>query len=1264
MIPHSAGAAWQSVPMTDRPHGAARDILRWPADPDQFVDTTRCPACFTRLESSRCRECGLELGVPAATELLAVSTRLHGEEVARRTLITRMRAEQAAAERVVRSSVGAGQAATPDVAAAAMANAAPVSTASAGVPVPSMAPAAPPTALAQPSTPTPAPSVGDGPPRSTRSSVQVLLLTLGVVLISITAIVFLFVAYLVASLEVRSVIIAVASVLVLGLAWLLRARRLPGTAEGVASVAIVLLLLDVWIVRANGLFGTESVDAAGYTGGALLVVALVLFGVRAVSGIRVVGFAAAGLAPVGVFLLAFQAAPEGEFATGVWLGCLAASLLGTLAVLTPRTIERVIVLAAGFVAGGIALLPAAWALPDTSWNQLWAYLAVATGWLLTLIAMRARSGGLSAGWTRIAALALGASLALAPTVSIYSELDLEELALWLAPAAAGAVVSALAAVARLVTTASRAAVWAAASAVVVTLAAAVPGLVVGVATVIARLFGSAQPWQLDADSPVVSLVAEAELAAVLVPFVLASGALVVAALAGRLRTFAALPIGAALAGVLVIGAVAPGVAASAAVLVALAAGSLALAALLRRLAVPGLLVTLLVLGAGGGALAWWVGYSSADVWPWTTVLVLATIIAGREFARRVWSAQAAPLAGTVHLAVASTIAAAAMFSIAPWLEATGVALVSPWMSPWMWLATIGAVLLVGTALVRVGTPGERLATVVPLFAASAVALIAVAFQTDAPLRWLPAAIFVVAGLLWLRIGALPSMQAVFGVATPLALALAAAPGADELLGPEFVGVGVAGASLLAAALAHVVLPASGGARLGWGIAVGLSSFAALLLGVTGPNAFGQLWLVLLLLTPVPIVIAALDGDPIAGRQPSRHLAWLSVGLAVATVWTWLAGDGVDNVEAYTLPLAVALAVAGGLITWRRGTDDTRASGRTALFGVAAAVAVLPSVASSGDSELRTLVLGSIGIVVAIAAGFLPESARGVPVRLLGVVAGWVAITGAALVRGSAVATGTEDSVLIIEFWPLVALAAGIAIAVGWARSASRPAWVGEALLAASVALAAIPTVLAIISGEQPTLRAAVLFPLLAVAHIAASATTVRPVAGPVLGWTTLGALVLGGLAALMPGGVDPFDLVTASVGVALIGAGAFRMRRSPELGSWPALGPGLAVLLLPALLADFTDPELWRNVALGVVAVVAVVVGAIRRLQAPLLLGGAVLLVHAIVQLWPWITALYEAVWWWLWLGIAGVLLVVLAATYERQLRLARGTVRSIAALR
>jgi hypothetical protein len=212
--------------------------------------------------------------------------------------------------------------------------------------------------------------------------------------------------------------------------------------------------------------------------------------------------------------------------------------------------------------------------------------------------------------------------------------------------------------------------------------------------------------------------------------------------------------------------------------------------------------------------------------------------------------------------------------------------------------------------------------------------------------------------------------------------------------------------------------------------------------------------------------------------------------------------------------------------------------------------------------------------------------------------------------------------------------------------------------------ASVPTLVAILSGIQPTVRAAVLFLALAIVHVAAAAVRARPIGGPILAWSSLGALVVGGTLVLVRDTVDPFDLVTVSVGAALLGAGAFRMSRSSEVGSWPALGPGLAVLLLPPLVADFTDPVLWRLIGLGVVAALAVVIGAVRRLQAPLLLGGAVLLVHAVAQLWPWITWLYEAVWWWLWLGIAGVILVALAATYERQLRLARGVVRSIGDLR
>ena len=55
MICRHADPAWQSVRMTDRtsPVGGPAP-RRWPADPTQLVDTTRCPACFSTLSATRC----------------------------------------------------------------------------------------------------------------------------------------------------------------------------------------------------------------------------------------------------------------------------------------------------------------------------------------------------------------------------------------------------------------------------------------------------------------------------------------------------------------------------------------------------------------------------------------------------------------------------------------------------------------------------------------------------------------------------------------------------------------------------------------------------------------------------------------------------------------------------------------------------------------------------------------------------------------------------------------------------------------------------------------------------------------------------------------------------------------------------------------------------------------------------------------------------------------------------------------------------------
>ena len=1270
-------SACQSERMTDRMRPATSDLRRWPSDPSLLVDTTRCPACFAPLLRSQCDECGLRLDLPGAAGLLAAGARVRDAEAERQQLITGLRARQAAeADAGPWGAASVPQAASlaPDATSAPPTAPGAAKAEAVAVPVPApppppLPPVLPPSAADRgDAPPPPAAAVGESPRAPRRSGVQILLLTLGVVLLSVAAIVFLLVAYLIATLEVRSVVIAGASVLVLALSWLLRARGLPGTAEGVAALAVVLLVLDVWIVRANDLFSSDRLDAPAYWGGALLVLAAVLAGARLVSGVRVPGIAAAVLAPMGLAVFAFGIAPPDETATGVWWGGTAVLLAGAAARFGRRSVERAILVWAGLGGGAIALAAAPWAIDAVAWSPTWALLGSAAAWVVMLVALRMRSTDAWAKAAPAAASIAGIAAAAAPALGAAAELDGRD-ALWIAPASAGAVACAAAAVTR-----RRGGRWApdAFSAFVgsaaVAAVAAMPALLVAVVATASLGEAPFQAWSLDAFAQreaTASLLGdprELMLGAVLAPLALAIAGAIAFALLGRLRRLGAVPLGLVLTAWVAAGVTAPTLLGVTAMLLAVAITALGLAALRATHDVPGAVLVLAGFGIGSAAVAWALAHGSADLWWWTVAAAAVLAIVGRILAGRVWSGPTAPVLGALHLVAASVIVALAAYASPAWADAAGRPFAAPWDRGTFVVGVVAALVLAVVSLTHGLRARDRMAIAIPLFAAGLLGATVDGVAGAGPFAWLPATALALVGLAWLR-SPVAGMRVALAAAVPVMLGIAGWALVTEYGGSEVAVHGAAGAALLAAALGHAVLPRDGGMRIAWGVAVGVVAALVLRTALFLPADPQQTWLVLLVLAPVPILIAALYGDPIAGDSPARHVSWVSLALVVGSVWARLFLDGVREVEAYTLPLAAALAATGALLMWRRRPGTGTAAGRTAVLGSAAAVAVFPSLAGTAGSELRTLVLVATGSVAVLAGLFLPERSRGVPLRLLVVASGWVAVTGAALVRGTAIARG-EPSALLPEFWPALALAVGVLTAVAWARSDARPVVMAEVGLAASVAVASIPTVAATLEGDRPDLRAGLLLAALAALHVASVAFPVRPIAGPVIRWTTLGVMHLAGLTMLAARAVDPFDVVTVPIGVAMIAAAAIRMGRTPTLGSWSALGPGLAVLLIPALLADWFDPELWRIVALGLAAVATVVLGAVYRLQAPILLGGVVLLVHALTQLWPWISMLYEAVWWWLWLGLAGALLVVIAATYERQVRLARGAVRTIAALR
>jgi hypothetical protein len=125
--------------------------------------------------------------------------------------------------------------------------------------------------------------------------------------------------------------------------------------------------------------------------------------------------------------------------------------------------------------------------------------------------------------------------------------------------------------------------------------------------------------------------------------------------------------------------------------------------------------------------------------------------------------------------------------------------------------------------------------------------------------------------------------------------------------------------------------------------------------------------------------------------------------------------------------------------------------------------------------------------------------------------------------------------------------------------------------------------------------------------------------------------------------VEAYTLPAAGV-VLLAGAAAWRDHR--HRGSWPVFGPGIAMALLPSLVLTIDRGGLARPLLLTAGALLAVLGGVGRRLQAPLLLGAFTLVALGVDAVLPVAAQLPR----WLTIGAAGLLLLWLGATTERRL--------------
>lgn len=382
-----------------------------------------------------------------------------------------------------------------------------------------------------------------------------------------------------------------------------------------------------------------------------------------------------------------------------------------------------------------------------------------------------------------------------------------------------------------------------------------------------------------------------------------------------------------------------------------------------------------------------------------------------------------------------------------------------------------------------------------------------------------------------------------------------------------------------------------------------------------------------------------------------------------------AWPGLDGSWAAVTTLAIVGAV--GVILGIR---------RPALFGITSGaigfIAALMPVAAGGSVLVTLAVTLAAAILISLAAArwgwaLLPGAVvAAVPA------AGWAAVSaaasvvtlalstvaaaGAALIaRNPAVRTGFAGlaGLLAVAFTGVATRAAGAAVPAAGLAAAVAAGLValfgiyllrhqpqvdtvmqGVGALAAGVALVAA-------SGSTPWLAGA-LTALVPLAAFAALRSRQRALYG-----TAAAALALAAVWAwLSAARVTVIEAYTAPAALAALAAGILQWRIRTQRGpgrSWLTLGPALLLAIGPTLLLGMEDDNLVRLIVAAMLSLAAVVAGAVWRLQAPLCLGAAALLALAIDQWGEEIVRMPR----WITVGIVGVLLMWIGATFEARRR-------------
>lgn len=318
---------------------------------------------------------------------------------------------------------------------------------------------------------------------------------------------------------------------------------------------------------------------------------------------------------------------------------------------------------------------------------------------------------------------------------------------------------------------------------------------------------------------------------------------------------------------------------------------------------------------------------------------------------------------------------------------------------------------------------------------------------------------------------------------------------------------------------------------------------------------------------------------------------------------------------YALALAVLVLFAAGLAG---GAWFTSGVQRIALLLGAGSLATIAAAWSTADRDATLLVLPALSLLAAVTAIRVPATTAA------------AALLGGAALSAFGADAGLDRAEVSVLLLVAPAACVGLSLAL---RLTYRLALEGAALV-----LAAASVVLAV---EDLT----ALSVSLGVSGVLALAVAIRPDRHDV---ALLGGLLLtaSSWVRLADADVEAPEPYAAPLAITALAFGHLR-RRKNSASSFEAYGAGLSVALVPTLLRSFADESPARGLALLVVCVLLVLAGGAYRLQAPLAIGGLVLVLDVLHLMAPVAHALPR----WSLFALAGAVLVGVGISYEQRRR-------------